>query len=50
MFLKHGLWKLIDGSATLPNEEVTRANYNEKDTKSFALLYEHLTDAQLAHI
>jgi hypothetical protein len=26
------------------------SNYNEKETKTFALLCEHLTDAQLAHI
>jgi hypothetical protein len=50
MFSKHGLWKFVDGSATLPSEEVARANYNEKETKAFALLYEHLTDVQLAHI
>ncbi len=50
MFYKHGLWKFVDGSATLPSEEVASANYNEKETKAFALLCEHLTDAQLAHI
>ncbi len=50
MLSKHGLWKFIDGSATLPNEEVATADYNEKETKAFALLCEHLTDAQLAHI
>jgi hypothetical protein len=50
MFSKHGLWKFVDGSATLPSEEVARADYNEKEIKAFALLYEHFTDAQLAHI
>jgi hypothetical protein len=50
MLFKHGLWKFVDGSATLLSEEVARANYNEKETKAFALLCEHLTDAQLAHI
>ncbi len=42
--------KFVDGSATLPSEEVTRVDYNEKETKAFALLCEHLMDAQLAHI
>ncbi len=50
MFFKHRLWKFVDRSATLSNEEVTRANYNEKETKTFALLCEHLTDAQFAYI
>jgi len=50
MLFKHGLWKFVDGKATLPSEEVVRADYNEKETKVFALLCEHLTNAQLAHI
>jgi hypothetical protein len=50
MLSKHGLWKFVDGNGTLPNEEVARADYNEKEMKAFALLCEHLTDAQLAHI
>jgi len=50
MFSKHGLWKFIDGSATLLSEEVVMVDYNEKEMKVFALLCEHLTDAQLAHI
>jgi len=50
MFSKHGLWKFVDGSATLPNEEVAKVDYNEKETRLFAWLCEHLTDAQLAHI
>jgi hypothetical protein len=50
MFSKHGLWIFVDGSATLPSEEVARANYNEKEMKAFALLCEHFTDGQLAHI
>jgi hypothetical protein len=45
MLSKHGFWKFVDGSATLPSEEVARANYNEKETKAFALFCEHLTDA-----
>jgi hypothetical protein len=50
MFCKHGLWKFVDGSATLPTEQVAKADYNKKDMKAFALFCEHLTDAQLAHI
>jgi hypothetical protein len=50
IFSKLGLWKFVDGSATLPNEEVASADYNEKEMKAFALLCEHLMDAQLAHI
>jgi len=50
MLSKHRLWKFVDGSATLPSEEVARADYNEKKTNAFALLCEHLTDAKLAHI
>ncbi len=50
MLSKHGLWKFVDGTVTLPNEEVTMADYNEKEMKAFALFCEHLTDAQLAHI
>jgi len=50
MLSKHGLWKLVDGSNILPNEEIARVDYNEKEMKAFALLCEHLTDAQLAHI
>ncbi len=47
---KHGLWKFVDGSATLPSDKVIRAYYNEKEMKDFALLCEHPMDAQLAHI
>ncbi len=50
MLSKHGLWKFVDGSVTLPNEEVVSADYNKKEMKAFTLLCEHLTDAQLAHI
>jgi putative heme degradation protein len=50
MLSKHGLWKFVDESATLPSEELAKADYNEKEMKAFALLCEHLTDAQLAHI
>ncbi len=49
MFFKHGLWKFVDGSATLPIE-VAKADYNEKEMKASALLCEPLTDAQLADI
>ncbi len=34
----------------MPSEEVATVDYNEKETKAFALLCEHLTNAQLAHI
>jgi len=50
MLSKHGLWKFVDGSATLPSEEVASADYNKKEMKAFALLCEHLMYAQLAHI
>ncbi len=50
MFYKHGLWKFVDGNATLPNEKVTRANYKEKEMKAFTLLCEHFMDAWLTHI
>ncbi len=50
MFSKHGFWKFVDGSATLQNEEISKVNYNEKEMKAFALLREHLMDAQFAHI
>ncbi len=42
MLSKHGLWKFVDGSAILPSEEVIKVDYNEKDMKAFALLYELL--------
>jgi hypothetical protein len=45
-----GFRKFVDASATLPSEEVARADYNEKETKVFALLCAHLMDVQLAHI
>jgi hypothetical protein len=50
MLSKHGLCKFVDGSATIPCDEDQITDYNEKATKTFALLCEHLTDAQLAHI
>jgi hypothetical protein len=37
-------------SANLPSEEVAIADYNEKEMKAFALLCEHLSNAQLAQI
>jgi hypothetical protein len=50
MLSKHGLWKFIDGSVTIPDDEDEMADYNEKTIKAFALLCEHFKDAQLAHI
>ncbi len=50
MLSKHGLWKFVDGNATIPNDEDEMENYNEKTTHAFALLCEHFMDAQLAHI
>jgi hypothetical protein len=50
MFSKHEFWKFVDGSATLLSGEVARVDYNEKEMKAFALLCEHLVNAQLAHI
>ncbi len=47
---KHRLWKFVDGSATILDDEDQTIDYNEKATKAFALLCEHLMDAQLAHI
>ncbi len=29
MFSKHGFWKFVDGSATIPNDENQITNYNE---------------------
>jgi hypothetical protein len=45
-----GFGKFVGGSAPLPSEEVAMVDYNEKEMKAFALLCEHLTNAQLAHI
>ncbi len=50
MLSKHGLQNFVDESATIPDDEDQITDYNEKATKAFALLCEHLTDAQLAHI
>jgi hypothetical protein len=50
MFFKHGLWKFVDGSATIFDDEDEMTIYIEKATKAFALFCEHLMDAQLAHI
>jgi hypothetical protein len=50
MFSKHGHWKFIDGSATIPHDKDEMADYNKNTTKAFALHCEHLGDAQLAHI
>jgi hypothetical protein len=37
-------------SVTNPDDVNEMMNYNEKATKAFALLCEHLMNAQLAHI
>ncbi len=50
MFSKHGLWKFVDGSAIIHDDEDEMVDYKEKATKAFALLCEHHMDAQLAHI
>jgi hypothetical protein len=50
MLSKHGLWKFVDGNATLPSEEIAKVDYNKKEMKAFALFCEHLMDAQLTHI
>jgi hypothetical protein len=41
---------LFDGNATIPDDEDEMAIYNKKAPKAFALICEHFTDAQLAHI
>jgi hypothetical protein len=50
MLSKHGFWKFVDGSARILDDEDQIIDYNKKATKAFALLCEHLIDAQLAHI
>ncbi len=42
--------KFVDESATILDDEDQITDNNEKATKAFALLCEHLTNAQLAHI
>jgi hypothetical protein len=37
MLSKHGLWKFVDGRATIPNDENRITNYNKKATKAFVL-------------
>ncbi len=37
MLSKHGLWKFINGSTTLPSEEVIRADYTKKKDKGFCI-------------
>ncbi len=49
MLSKHGLWKFVDGTATISNDEDQITNYNKKATKAFTLLCEHLTDASCTH-
>jgi hypothetical protein len=50
MLSKHGLWKFVNGCATILDNEDQITDYNEKATKACALHCEHLIDAQLAHI
>jgi hypothetical protein len=54
IFINIGNYKqiifLTNGNATIPYDEDEMVDFNEKVTKAFALLCEHLTDAQLAHI
>jgi len=45
MLSKHGLWKFVDGSGTIFDDENEMINHNENATKAFALLCEHFTDA-----
>jgi len=37
MLSKHGLWKFVDGRATIPNDEDQITDYNKKATKAFVL-------------
>jgi hypothetical protein len=41
MLSKHGFWKFVDGSATLPSEEIARADYNEKEMNISQMLNLH---------
>jgi hypothetical protein len=50
MLSKHGLWKFVDGSATILDDENEMENYQKKATQAFSLFCEHFMDAQLAHI
>ncbi len=50
MLSKHGLWKFINGSATILDDEDEMVDYNKKATNAFALLCEHLTNSQLVDI
>jgi hypothetical protein len=50
MISKHGLWKFLDGNATILDAENEMAIHNEKVTKAFVLFCEHFMDAKLAHI
>jgi hypothetical protein len=38
MLSKHGLWKFINGSVVISNDENEMVGYNEKATKAFTLL------------
>jgi hypothetical protein len=42
MLSKHGLWKFVEESVTILNDEDEMTNYNNMLAKAFALLYEHL--------
>jgi len=49
MLSKHGLWKFVDGNATLPSEEVARADYNEKETKAFLHCFVNISQMPNLH-
>jgi hypothetical protein len=36
MLSKHGLWKFVDGSVTISDDEDQITHYNKKATKAFA--------------
>jgi rRNA maturation endonuclease Nob1 len=40
MLSKHGLWKFVDGSATIPNDENQITDYNKKATRAFVVVAE----------
>jgi hypothetical protein len=40
MLSKHGHWKFVDGSATIPDDEDQITDFNENVTKAFALFCE----------
>ncbi len=38
MLSKHGLWKFVDGNATIIDEEDEMADYNKKVTKNIYII------------